>query len=238
MNPASGPAAGLVVPPLKAAVPPDAAAMYPGTPFLAEGLGLAAMAPDAYAAAIGRAGDCALALAARGAASAFLFGTSLSFFSGPAGNARIVESMTAASGLPSQTLTGALSDALASLGVRRFAAVTAYTAEVNALFRAYFEADGYEIAALEGMGLAALAAVEDVAGADIEALADRALAAAPRVDALVVACAGLRTAAVAPRLEKRLGLPVLSSAMVGAHAAVALSGGQAAVDGFGRFYGS
>lgn len=229
-------AVGLIVPPLKASIPPDALAMYPSPRFEAEGLGLAEMSTEAYAAAIGRAGDCAAALAARGASCAFLFGTSLSFFSGPQGNREIVEAMGAASGLPCQTLTDALSAALTSLGVRRFAAVTAYTDRVNTLFRTYFEADGFEIAALEGMGIAALSAVEGVADRDIAALAERVLAAAPEADALVIACAGLRTAAVAPVLEKRYGLPVLSSAMVGAHAAMALAGGNPRVEGFGRFF--
>jgi arylmalonate decarboxylase len=227
---------GLIVPPLKAAVPPDALAMYPSMRFETQGLGLAEMSAEAYAAAIGRAGECAAALAAGGASCAFLFGTSLSFFSGPSGNRRIVDAMSAASGLPCHTLTGALSAALASLGVRRFAAVTAYTGEVNALFRSWFEADGFEIAALEGMGIAALSAVEGVADRDIAALAERVLAAAPDADALVIACAGLRTATVAPALERRHVLPVLSSAMVGAHAAVALSGGDPRAEGFGRFY--
>lgn len=227
---------GLIVPPLRATVPPDALAMYPSVGFEAQGLGLAEMSPDAYAAAIGRAGECAAALAARGASSAFLFGTSLSFFSGPSGNREIVEAMRAASGLPCQTLTGALSNALTSLGVRRLAAVTAYTGEVNVLFREYFEADGFEFSALEGMGIAALSAVEGVGDRDIAALAERVLAAAPAVDALVIACAGLRTATLAPALERRYGLPVLSSAMVGAHAGVALSGIDPRVDDFGRFY--
>lgn len=210
--------------------------MYPAHGFAAEGLGLAEMSPDAYAAAIGRAGQCAAALAGRGAACAFMFGTSLSFFAGPAGNDRIVGAMAEASGLPSATLTGALTAALRSLGARRFAAVTAYTDEVNGLFRDYFEADGFEIAALEGMGIAALPAVETVAGDAISGLAARVLSAAPDVDALVIACAGLRTVEVAPELEARFALPVLSSAMVGAHASVALAGSDAGIGGFGRFY--
>ncbi|MBX3530083.1 MAG: arylmalonate decarboxylase [Rhizobiaceae bacterium] len=227
---------GLIVPPLRATVPPDALAMYPSMRFEAEGLGLTEMSAEAYAAAIGRAGECAASLATRGARAAFLFGTSLSFFSGPSGNRQIVDAMSAASGLPCQTLTGALSAALASLGARRLAAVTAYTDEVNALFRAYFEADGYEFAALEGMGIAALSAVEGVEESDIAVLAERALATSSGADALVIACAGLRTATVAPALEKRYAMPVVSSAMIGAHAAVALSGSDPRVEGFGRYF--
>ena len=41
--------AGLVVPPLKGRVPPDAALMYPGTAFLVEGIGVSAMTAAGYA---------------------------------------------------------------------------------------------------------------------------------------------------------------------------------------------
>jgi arylmalonate decarboxylase len=228
--------AGLIVPPARPSVPPDAEAMYPGFPFIAEGLGLAELSVAAYAAAIGRAGECAAALAAAGAGSAFMFGTSLSFFSGPEGNRRVVDAMAQASGLPCETLTGALSASLRTLGVRRFAAVTAYTAEVDALFRRYFEGEGFEIAALAGMGMAALSDVEAAGTSGIERLSETVLAEAPGVDALVIACAGLRTAAIAPALEQRFGLPVVSSPMVGAHAAVRLAGEDPRVERYGRFY--
>jgi arylmalonate decarboxylase len=165
-----------------------------------------------------------------------MFGTSLSFFSGPDGNRRVVEAMAQASGLPCETLTGALSASLRALGVRRFAAVTAYTAEVDALFRRYFEGEGFEIPALAGMGMSALSDVQGAAASEIERLAESVLAQAPGVDGLVIACAGLRTIAVAPALEQRFGLPVVSSPMVGAHAAVRLAGADPRIDGYGRFY--
>ncbi len=227
---------GLIVPPTKAEIPPDATRMYPHAAFIADGLGLGRMAPDAFAAAITRVGDCAARLAGRGACAVFLFGTSLSFFRGPGGEADIVTAIAQASGLPSQTLAGALCDSLMRLRVRRFAAVTAYTPEVDALFRAYFEAADFEIPALRGMDISALDDVERVGDAAISALAEQAMGEAEGIDALVISCAGLRTADIAPALERRFGVPVLSSAMVAAHAAVSLAGGDATAAGLGRAY--
>jgi arylmalonate decarboxylase len=236
-GPASGSGAvGLIVPPRQGSVPPDAALMYPHLRFEVEGLGLTEMSADAYQDAIGRVASCASDLAARGATSVFLFGTSLSFFRGPAFNGEIENAMRRATGLPVATLTGALSAALRLLGIRRFAAATAYTAPVNDLFRRYFEADGFQIASLHGMDIASLVAVETVGETAITELAERAIEEAPDADALVISCAGLITAGVAPKLERRFGLPVLSSAMVGAWAAARLGGHSGAAPGMGRLY--
>lgn len=227
---------GLIVPPARGSVPPDAAAMYPALSFEVEGLGLAEMSADAYGPAIGRVGDCSAALAARGCRAVFLFGTSLSFFRGPSFNGEIEDAMRRASGLPAATLTGAMSAALRRLNVRRFAAATAYTGAVNGLFRDYFEADGFEVASLHGMDISALAAVEAVGEQAIAELAARALADAPDAEAVVISCAGLRTAAIAPELERRFGRPVISSSMVGSWAAARLAGHSGAAPGLGRLY--
>jgi arylmalonate decarboxylase len=232
----SRPAIGLIVPPRRGSVPSDAAAMYPGLRFEVEGLGLAEMSADAYGPAVERVGGCAAALASRGCCAVFLFGTSLSFFRGPAFNGGIEGVMRGASGLPAATLTGALSDALRQMKVRRFAAATAYTGEVNRLFRAYFEADGFAIASLHGMDISALSQVEAVGEQAIADLAARALGEAADADALVISCAGLRTAGIVPELERRFGLPVLSSSMVGAWAAARLAGHSGAAPGMGRLY--
>ncbi|MCB1342371.1 MAG: arylmalonate decarboxylase [Pseudooceanicola sp.] len=228
--------AGLVVPPLKGRVPPDAALMYPGTAFLVEGIGVSAMTAAGYAEAEGRLSDCARALAERGAQGVLLFGTSLSFFRGPAFNAGLEARMAAASGLPSMTLTSALCRALRGLGARRLAVATAYDDAVNAMFAAYFEGEGFGIGAIEGLALTSLSDAETASEDAVATLSRRVVAATPGAEALVISCAGLTTAGVAPRLEAELGLPVVSSAMAGAWAAQGLAGGVAAVKGFGQVY--
>ncbi|MGX1305413.1 arylmalonate decarboxylase [Amorphus suaedae] len=229
-------AVGLIVPPLEGRVPPDAAAMYPDVEFLVEGLGLAAMAQDAYAAALLRVEEASRRLAERGAEALLLYGTSLSFFGGPSGN-RVLESrMAAASGLPTQTLTSALVEGLRSLSARKIAVATAYDADVDALFVSYFREEGFEILSIGGMGLVSLTAAENTGEEAVAEIARRVHARAPEAEAVVVSCAGLTTSTICPRLEDEFAIPVISSAMAGAWAAVRLAGHQGGSPGHGRLY--
>lgn len=227
---------GLIVPPLRGRVPPDMATMYPATDVLVEGVGVSSLTGEGYAEAEGRVSQAAESLAAQGAQGLLLFGTSLSFHRGAAGNAALEARMRAASGLPSMTLSTAMCRALRSLSVRRLAVATAYTDEVNALFRQYFEAEGFTIPVIDGMDLTALDAVEKTGEDAIDGLCRSVWARTPAAEALVISCAGLTTAGVAARLEAALGRPVISSAMVGAWAVQGLAGGDTRVAGYGRLY--
>ncbi len=227
---------GLIVPPASGAMPPDVRAMYPQLEFEVIGLGLPEMSEAGYSSAVGRVAECSAELAARGAAAVFMYGTSLSFFRGAAYNGELETLMADAAGVPAATLTSALTDAMRRMGMHRLAVATAYTDEVNRLFRAYFEAEGFEIASLNGMNIAAINGVEDVGNRAIADLAEVSLQEAPDADGVVISCAGLITAGIVPELERRFGLPVLSSSMVGAWAAARLGGHSGAAPGMGRLY--
>ncbi len=227
---------GLIVPPQVGRVPPDATVMYPHVTFDVEGLGLRAMSAADYGEAIGRVEETARACAARGAEAVLLFGTSLSFFGGPELNAQIEQTMRQASGLPSLTLTSAMVQALDRLGARRIAAATAYAPEVDAMFRRYFEACGYVVDNVAGLGITALGEVEALDPERIAGLARTVAAQAPEADVIVLSCAGMRTTPIAAALERELGRPVISSAMVGSWAAVRLAGASGSVANMGRLY--
>lgn len=227
---------GLVVPPARGRIPPDASAMYPGVEFLVEGIGLAAMSGAGYAEAVGRMEAACRSLAGAGAQAILLFGTSLSFFRGPAFNGELEAAMTRASGLPCATLTSAMVEALRALGARRLAVATAYTDAVNGMFAGYFATEGFAIEAIAGLDLVSLADAEEMGAERIAALARRVRSEAPQAEALVVSCAGLSTASICPGLERELALPVVSSAMVGAWAAVRLAGQTGRVQAYGRLY--
>lgn len=230
-------AVGLIVPPASGAMPPDVSAMYPGLHFEVVGLGLPEMSEAGYSQAVDRVAECSAELAARGAGAVFMYGTSLSFFRGAAYNGELERLMADAAGVPAATLTSALTGALRAMGMHRLAVATAYTDEVNRLFRAYFEAEGFEIASLNGMNIAAITGVDDVGDKAIADLAGKSLDAAPDADGIVISCAGLVTSGVVPELERSFGLPVLSSSMVGAWAAARLGGHSGAAPDMGRLYG-
>ena len=227
---------GLIVPPLDGIVPPDATAMYPDAAFEVAGLGVRGLTAEGYGEAVGRVEDTARVLASRGVSAILLFGTSLSFFKGPIFNGELEAAMREASGVPALTLTSAMIQALELLRARRIAVATAYTGEVDAMFRRYFEACGFEIERISGLGITALPEVEAMAPETIADLARKVAVDAPDAEAVVLSCAGMRTTPVTAALERELGKPVISSAMVGSWAAVRLGGSSGISPGMGRLY--
>ena len=227
---------GLVVPPAHGRVPHDAAAMYPDVEFLVEGIGVRDMSETGYAEAVARVGAASATLAGRGAQAVLLFGTSLSFFRDATYNGRLEAVMSGASGLPCRTLTSAMAEAFRAVGAHRLAVATAYTDEVNAMFARYFTQEGFIIRSIAGLGLVSLASAEQTQPDRIAELAREVRARSPDAQAVVISCAGLATSAICPGLEREFGMPVISSAMVGAWAAVRLAGALARLSGFGRLY--
>ena len=210
--------------------------MYPDVEFLVEGIGVRGMSETGYAEAVARVGAASAALAGRGAQAVLLFGTSLSFFRDATYNGQLEAVMSGASGLPCRTLTSAMVEAFRAVGARRLAVATAYTDEVNAMFARYFTQEGFTIDAIAGLGLVSLAAAEQTRPDRIAALAREVRARSPDAEAMVISCAGLATNSICPGLERAFDVPVISSAMVGAWAAVRLAGAPARLSGFGRLY--
>lgn len=226
---------GMIVPPVAGEVPPEPPILYPEMEFIAEGLALPELSPEGYDAVIEKAGALAARLKDRGAQAVSLMGTSLSFYRGPAGNARVLAAM-GATGLPVTTMTDSVLAALRAVGARRIAVGTAYTDKVNQPLRDYLSGAGFEILSLEAMHLSAVADIFAVTDADLEALGDRAVAAAPGAEALFISCGGLRTLPVIPPLEARHGLPVISSATAGAWGAARLTGHSGRSPGHGMLF--
>jgi arylmalonate decarboxylase len=230
------PTIGMIVPPAPDVVPPEPLQLYPeGVRFVARGLGLTSLTPDGYDQVIDRIATASAELAEEGADAIALMGTSISFYRGPAFNAELVASMEKASGLPATTMSNAVVDALGQLGARRLTVATAYGDEVNDRLAAFLRVVGFEVLALESLGIVDVDAVFGVTTDDLLALGRRAAAAAPDADAMFLSCGGLRTLAVTEPLERATGMPVVSSAVAGAWAAVRLAGHDAAVRGYGRF---
>lgn len=229
------PTIGMIVPPEPDVVPPEPLQLYPeGVRFLAKGLGLTSLTPDGYDRVIDRIAAASAALAAEGADAIALMGTSISFYRGPAFNAELVHRMEAVSGLPATTMSNAVVDALGHLGARKLAVATAYGDEVNDRLASFLREVGFDVLALESLGIVDVEAVFGVTADDLLALGRRAAKAAPDADAMFLSCGGLRSLSVTPALECETGLPIVSSAVAGAWAAVRLVGRDPSATGYGR----
>lgn len=232
------PLVGVIVPPAQGEVPPELPQLYGGAlDFMAHGLALGRLTPEGYDAVIGKVEAAARALADRGADAVALMGTSLSFYRGRAFNDELVRTMSAATGLPVTTMSNAVVEALQAVGGRRIAVATAYTAEVNERLAIFLRDSGFGVAGLEALDLVEIPDIHAVGEAELLALGRRAAANAPGADALLISCGGLRTLPVELPLEQSLGMPVVSSAVAGAWAAVRLTGHSGHAPGRTRLLG-
>ncbi|MET9494787.1 Asp/Glu racemase [Streptomyces sp. NPDC006552] len=135
--------------------------------------------------------------------------TAGSFAGGVPGERALREAIRRSGARHAVTTSGAVVAALHALGARRLAVVHPYQQPVDRLLAAYLRAHGFDLVALTALGLDTVEDVYAVAAdqvADVVARADR-----PEADAVFVSCTALPTYDALPRLEERLGKPVVSA---------------------------
>jgi arylmalonate decarboxylase len=231
------PTIGLIVPTAAGEVPADGPKLYPsGVRFVAAGLGLQRLTPEGYDSVIDRVGDLARDLAAQGVAAVALMGTSLSFYKGYGFNEQLKDTIREATGLPATTMSTGVVEGLRALGVRHVAVGTAYIDEVNNRLRQFLVDSGFQVGAVQGLGIDAVGEAKNVSEADLVALGQRALAASPGADGILISCGGLRTLGVTVPLEAAAGVPVVSSTPAAFWSAVRLVGHTGAAAGYGRLF--
>ncbi|MGC5627657.1 maleate cis-trans isomerase family protein [Georgenia sp. Z1344] len=154
----------------------------------------------------------AAALAPRRPGSVMWACTSGSFVRGRAGAQRQVDELATATGVPTSSTSLAFVAALRDLGIRRVAVAATYPADVADLFTTYLRDAGIEVVAAAHAGIATAAEVGTLAADAVEDLA--AAHDHPGAEALLVPDTAMRTLEVLPRLESRLGKPVLTANQV------------------------
>lgn len=117
--------------------------------------------------------------------------------------------ITRETGAAACTSVLAINELFARLGVRRFGLVTPYVPDVQQAIAGNYARVGFECVAERHLGLQDNFSFSEVDEPTLARLAHEVAAARP--DALVVLCTNLRGAALAPRLEAELGIPVIDS---------------------------
>jgi arylmalonate decarboxylase len=228
------PVLGLIFPPADRGVPEEGVAMYGDKlRFVVTGLGLDRMTPDGYDSVIPRIPAAAEKLVAAGAEAIELTGTSLTFDKGEAFNQRLREAVINASGVPATTMSNGVIDGLKAVGARRVAVATAYNDEVNDRLRAFLIEHGLEPLVVTGLGIEAIADVDNVTQNDLIEFSVRVRESAPEADSLLVSCGGFRTLELIAPVEARTGVPVISSMPHGLWAGARLVGMSGAAPGYG-----
>lgn len=226
---------GLVVPTAEDRVPAEGAIMYPDVTFIPKGTGVGSLTPEGYDKAAVKIVPAAETLAARGDLDAvMLFGTSLTFYRGPQFNEDLQAEVRKRTGLPVSSMSTAIVDGLRAVGAKRVAVTTAYSKVVNDKLIELLQFHGFTVDSLCCFGITEFGgAVSAKTEAEIIDLAGQSRKEAPRADAMVISCGGLRTLGVTKPLEDKHGLPVVSSTPASFWAAVRLAGHSGKVSGYG-----
>jgi arylmalonate decarboxylase len=206
------PLLGIIAPPADYPVPAEGLALYDGSlRFTVQGLGLKTMTPDGYDSVIDKIVPAAVRLAKEGANAIVIFGTSLTFYRGAAFNQKLIDDVQKATGLKTTSMSTAVVDGLKVVDARRIAVATAYADEVNGRLSRFLAESGFEVLALKGLGLEAIGAAEKITQPYLQQFSADVFKSAPRADALLVSCGGLRTLELMAPLEKECRVPVVSS---------------------------
>lgn len=206
------PLLGLIAPPANYPVPPEGVTLYGSDlRFTVYGLGLPTMTPEGYDSVIDKIVPAAQQQAKEGASAISIFGTSLTFYKGAAFNQKLIDDVHKATGLPTTSMSTAVVEGLRAFGARRVTVATAYNDEVNRRLRTFLGESGFEVVALEGLGLEAIGDPGKVTQADLQQFCAGVFKRASKADALLVSCGGLRTLELLAPLESQCGVPVVSS---------------------------
>ena len=229
------PVLGLVAPPANYPVPPEGQTLYErNIQFLVHGLGLKTMTPEGYDSVIDQIVPAAKQQAKAGANAIVIFGTSLTFYRGAAFNQKLIDDVRKETRLPTTSMSTAVVDGLKLSGARRIAVATAYADEVNGRLTRFLTESGFEVLALKGLGLELIGAAEKVSQSDLKQFCGGVFRSAPKADALLVSCGGLRTLELVAPLETECGVPVVSSTPHALWAGMRLLGLNVKAPGYGR----
>jgi maleate isomerase len=111
-------------------------------------------------------------------------------------------------GIRTMSTSGAVVGALRALSARRVGVATPYTDVLNRLETEFLEDHGFQVAAVEGLGLVNNLEIGRVEGGVIEGLVE---AVAGEADTIFVSCTNLPALDLIDGLERRHGRPVVTS---------------------------
>jgi len=234
----SDPALGLIFP-VDRPVPEEGLAMYKtGVRFVTANLDLKTMTPEGYDAVLNDIPARARQLKDAGARAIVLMGTSLTFYKGAEFNRKLTQTVAEASGLPATTMSTGVVEGLRAVlknaKGKRLAVATAYNDEVNARLKTFLYESGFEVLTLKGLGIEAVAGVNNVTQDQLLNFGADVFKTAPEADAMLVSCGGFRTLEIIAPLEGRTNVPVVSSTPHALWAGARLLGLSGRAPGFGR----
>lgn len=156
--------------------------------------------------------------------------TAVSYLTGFAGEAALLDRLADLARAQPLTAARAIHEALRHLGVRRLALATPYPDAISSAGRRYWEAAGFDVVAHHRLdGVANIYEESEARAYALGRAAD-----APGAEAVLISGTGLPTAGIVEQLERDLGKPVVTSQAATLWRALGLLGAGVPVRGYGR----
>jgi len=150
-------------------------------------------------------------------------GTAIAFFRGFGHDIELSKRIAAATGIKATTSLTAVVEALRALGIKKPAIATSYIADIDARLKDVLEKSGFEVAAIEGMGLKRSIDMGKVEPSETYRLANAVARSARGADGILISCGNLRSFEAIEPLETDTGLPVVTSNQAGLWQALRLA---------------
>lgn len=138
--------------------------------------------------------------------------TSGSFVNGLAGETAIRKAILSHGAAVAVTTSGAMLEALGSLGARKVAVATPYAANIGEKLVDFLKEAGLQPVSLVNLSKESSADIYDLAAGELDLLAEAAFR--PEADALFISCTNLESFSEIARLEARFSIPVLTANQV------------------------
>lgn len=158
--------------------------------------------------------------------------TAASFQLGLDYDAKLKKRIESASGKPAMTAAQTVVGALNVLGVRRIAMATPFVPDVNEVSRAFMTANGFDVVAIQGLGLVdnfSIALTDYQTVRDLVYEADH-----PDAEAIVIPGGNMPCMLIADELERELKKPVVTTNQAGIWALLRHLGGFQGLIGRGQ----
>jgi len=229
------PVLGLIAPPENYPVPPEGIALYDSrVTFKVFSLGVKDMTPAGFDPFLDKIAPGGKQLAKDGAQAIVIFGTSLTFYRGAKFNEQMIDEVRKATGLKTTSMSSAVVSGLKEMNAKRIAVATAYADEVNGRLQTFLREHGFEVLILRGLGLDKIGAAGKVSQEELQKFAEGVFREAPKAEAMLVSCGGLRTLELVAPWERTCNVPIVSSTPHALWAGARLVGANARVEGYGR----
>jgi maleate isomerase len=164
---------------------------------------------------VGQVERAAKELASARAGAILMAGTAGAFNGGPGFDRELAQRIERASGVPATTTMSAVLEAFAALHIGRVAIATSYIPNVDTALANVLQAEGYEVVAIEGMGLLRSIDMGDIQPENTYRFARDVFSKAGDVDGYFISCGNLRTLEITRRLEAEFQRPVITSNLAG-----------------------